>query len=207
MKFSFRSLGRPLFESALIVFSVLLALFVNRYAENQRIERQKDIALNRIVQELDSNRVLIERALLTHRDVVANLRNAAADENDSLRFYLTRDRHFSGKVFQFFTNERSFYQRFPGNTSWSSAKSTGIIAELDYPILEALTKVYDTQTFFMQETIPFITQAMYAPVADNELDTINPLSLRVSELIAQEATTIDYINEALRVIRGELPPP
>ena len=205
MERKLRRLGRPLFESALIVFSVLFALYVNRWAENQRTERQKDIALSRIVQELEGNRVIIEKALQTHRDVVANLRKASADENDSLRFYLVRDRHFSGKVFQFLANGKSFYKQFPSSTSWSSAKSTGIIAEFDYPVLEALTKVYDTQAFFMQETLPTIAQSLYVPVSDNELDTINPLNLRMNELIAQEATTLDRINEALEVIGREKP--
>ena len=60
MKFSLRRLGKPLFESALIIFSVLFALFVNRYAENQRTQEQKQIALGRIVEEMKSNRTIIE---------------------------------------------------------------------------------------------------------------------------------------------------
>ena len=57
----------------------------------------------------------------------------------------------------------------------------------------------------MQETLPTIAQSLYVPVSDNELDTINPLNLRMNELIAQEATTVDRITEALEVIRGEKP--
>lgn len=205
MKFRLRSLGRPLFESALIVFSVLLALYVNRYAETQRVERQKEIALNRIVEELNSNRSIISNALPVHQEAMANLRKASTDENDSLRIYLAGQRAFDEKSIGLITNGRSFYPRFPSNTSWSAAKSTTIIAEFDYKIVEALTDVYDTQEFFTKETLSYITRTFYSPLSDDKRDTIGPLLLQIDELINQEESVIVHIDEALETIGGKKP--
>ena len=41
MKIRLEGFKRLLVESALIIFSVLFALFINRYAENQKTQQQK----------------------------------------------------------------------------------------------------------------------------------------------------------------------
>ena len=207
MKFRFRHLGRPLFESALIVFSVLLALYVNRWAENQRTEEQKQIALERIVQEMKSNQELISDVVQVHKVAVANLQKASTDENDSLRIYLARQNAFDQKAISFITEGSPFYPRFPSSTSWNAAKSTAIIAEFDYEIVEALTDVYDAQEIFAKETFLYIVQTFYNPLPDDELDTINVLLIRIGELVSQEEFTLFNIDKALKVIEGEKPSP
>ena len=202
MGLNLRVLGRPLFESGLIIFSVLFALFVNRCAENQRIEEQKEVALERIVEELKSNRELIKDVMQVHREAVANLRRASTDENDSLRLYLARERFFDQEALGFLISGRSFFPSFPSSTSWNAAKSTAIIAEFDYEIVEALTKVYTTQEFFSEKTLTYIIQIIYSPVTEDERDTINALLLQTSELISQEEFTLQNIEEALEVIEG-----
>ncbi len=205
MERKLRRLGRPLFESALIVFSVLFALYVNRWAENQRIERQKDIALNRIVQELEGNQEIIGAALQVHRSAMTNLQKASADENDSLRLYLADLRAFDEKAISFITSGASFYPQFPSSTSWNAAKSTTIIAEFDYEIVEALTDVYDTQEFFVNETLSYVMQTFYEPLSNDKRDTIGSLLLQIEELSNQEDLTLSNISTALGVIGGEKP--
>ncbi|MEO0331670.1 MAG: hypothetical protein AAF223_08290 [Bacteroidota bacterium] len=67
MRIRIKEFKRLLVESALIVFSVLFALFINRYAESQKLRQQKQVALERIVQEMKSNRELIAEALDIHK--------------------------------------------------------------------------------------------------------------------------------------------
>ena len=108
MKFTPRRLGKPLFESALIVFSVLLALFVNRYAENQRTQEQKQIALERIAEEMKSNRIIIENALQIHERTINNLQTALIDENNALRMYLKDRKYLDSDGFELLMNGESF---------------------------------------------------------------------------------------------------
>lgn len=135
MKFSVSHLGRPLFESALIVFSVLLALYVNRWAENQRTEEQKRVALERIAKELENNQALMKDAHQVHKRILINLEKASLDENDSLRIYLAHQKYFDEKITGFLTNGNPFYRQFPSSTSWNAAEATGIVAEFDYGVV------------------------------------------------------------------------
>ena len=197
MKLKLRRFGRPIFESALIVFSVLLALFVNRWAEDQRIEERKEVALERIAEELRDNQKLVQNVLRIHQSAVVNLQKAVTNDRDSLRSYLAGRRYFDSEIFTLLVDGGSFYPRAPSSTSWEAAKSTGIIAEFDYGIVDILTGTYSIQEISLTSTLPLITQAFFRPIADNELDTINALLARINELISQEETLLWYINEAL----------
>ena len=140
-----------------------------------------------------------------HRGAVVNLQKASTDGNDSLRIYLAKQRVFDGKAFGFITEGKAFYPRFPSSTSWNAAKSTAIIAEFDYEVVEALTDVYDAQEIFVKETFSYIIQTVYNPTSDDERDTINALLLQISELTSQEEFVLSKIEEALKVIGGEKP--
>jgi len=201
MKFKLKGFKRLLVESALIVFSVLFALFINRYAENQKTEQQKQIALERIVQEMKSNRDHIAEALEIHKVALRNLRQAAANENDSLRIYMAKYEYFlDQKVFyHLLDGQISVYPVFPVNTSWQAALATGIVSEFDYQVVEILTDVYSTQEYFMEETFKAITEIISLPI-ENEYQTINTLLFPINELVQQEQKTINHIDEALKVI-------
>lgn len=204
MKFNVRRIGRPLFESFLIVFSVLFALFVNRCAEDQRTEERKKIALGRIQEELRGNQELITNVLVIHKKALSNLQRAAADSDDSLRLYLSARRYVDADFFALFVGGKgSFYPRAPSNTSWNAAKSTGVITEFDYLIVDLLTAAYDTQEVFQESTVSSITDLMFSPISDNELDMIMALSTRIQELISQEENTLTYIKEALHVLSSQ----
>ena len=204
MKPSFRTIGRPLFESFLIVFSVLFALFVNRCAEDQRTEERKEIALDRIEEELRGNQELITNVLAIHQTALSNLQKAAANPKDSLRLYLSEHRYVDGEFYTLLIGGKgSFYPRLPSNTSWNAARSTNVITEFDYLTVDVLTATYDSQESFRANTLPSITHIIFSPVSDNELDTIMALATRIRELISQEENTLIYIDESLKMMSSE----
>ncbi|MEQ9440219.1 MAG: hypothetical protein RIG62_14290 [Cyclobacteriaceae bacterium] len=200
MKIKIEGFKRLLVESALIVFSVLFALFINRYAENQKTQQQKKIAMERIVQEMKNNRELIDSAVQIHEGVLARLQKTATIETDSLRLYLHQRGYFDVKAFGLLVDEQTFYPKFPSNTSWQAAMATGIVSEFDYQVVENLTEVYDIQRFFIEETLKSITGVIYAPVDEDINKTINTLLLQVNELVQQEYTTMNTIDKALETI-------
>lgn len=207
MKIKVKELKRLLIESALIVFSVLFALFINRLAENQKTQQQKQIALERIVQEMQKNRVMIDSAENLHREVLVRRQQAAANERDSLRSTLARRGYFDREVLGILLGRRTFLPEIPKNTSWNAALTTGIIAEFDYEVVAALTEVYDFQKLMTEEILASVLEIFYAPVVEEEIKTINTLSVRLNELISLEQTTIDEIDEALATIYPSNPAP
>ncbi|MEM6840731.1 MAG: hypothetical protein AAF632_00780 [Bacteroidota bacterium] len=201
MKIRLKEFKRLLVESALIVFSVLFALFINRYAENQKMEKQKQVALERISQEMKSNREHIAKALEIHKIALQNLQQAASDENDSLRIYMAEYKYFlDQRVFHHLLDGQiSVYPVFPVNTSWQAALATGIVSEFNYQIVEILADVYSTQEYFMEETFRAVTEIISLPI-ENENQTINTLLFPINELVQQEQKAIDVIDEALKII-------
>ena len=183
------------------MFSVLLALFVNRCAENQRTEDQKEVALQRIVQELKSNQEIIGHALSIHQAVLNNLEAAMRNGDDSLRLYLSIHRYADSDFFQYLVGgQGSFYPRTPSSTAWNAAKSTGIVTGFEYETVDVLTGAYEIQRAFKERTLLSITQVFFSPIEENELDTIMALYARTQELVSQEETALAYIKRALENI-------
>mgnify|MGYP001791414640 CR=1 FL=1 len=204
MRIRIKEFKRLLVESALIVFSVLFALFINRYAESQKLRQQKQVALERIVQEMKSNCELIAEALDIHKTAFRNLQQAATDENDSLRIYMAKYKYFlDQKVFHHLLDgQTSFYPVFPVSTSWQTALATGIVSEFDYQVVEILTEVYTTQEYFLEESLKATIEIISVPIED-ESQTINTLLFPVNELVQQERKTIDAIDKALKLMCPE----
>ena len=67
-------IGRALFEGALIVVAVVLGFWVTEWQEQRRAEAAGQLALERIVAEIESNRGKIARVLPYHEDIAAQLR-------------------------------------------------------------------------------------------------------------------------------------
>src|SRR3954464_6172848 len=91
-------INKLLMESALIVFSVLFALFIDRLAEEYKTQEQKKIALSRIHQELITNQTLISGLITRHQLVVRNLTKANRNPKDSLQVQLLRDGYVDWKL-------------------------------------------------------------------------------------------------------------
>jgi hypothetical protein len=193
-----RNISGLLVESALIVFSVLFALFIDRAAEKAKTGRQKRVALERMQQELLANRELLTDAIRRHRRVVSNLNRVLGNERDSLRVKLLQKGYID---FILLSDGESIYPRLPTRTSWEAALSTGIIAEFDYGVVEALTYVYSSQEFITGQTFQNIVEDLYDVEATNPERKLLKLKLEFEELIAQEVSLQKRIGESLRRMR------
>ena len=87
-----------LIESALIVFSVLFALFIDRMATNIKTNDQKRTALARINQELSENEKLIGVMITRHAEVIENLNAAIQNPNDTLSRRLATDGYLNYRL-------------------------------------------------------------------------------------------------------------
>ncbi len=193
MKMRQRNLSGLLVESALIVFSVLFALFIDRAAEKARTGRQKRVALERVHNELVTNHRLVTEVIARHRLVLANLDRVLRNKDDTLRRRIMQKEYLD---FQLLTGGKSLYPRFPARTSWEAAQSTGIITEFDYEIIEALTGVYSSQEIISQLTLQKIIDDLYDVEAPDRVRKLLKLKLEFEELISQERTLLERIEDS-----------
>ena len=125
-----RRLPRALFESALIIFSVLLALVLNEWRDNRRQALRSQVAVEAIVAELRSNRGAAERAMTFHRSIHKMLEEVAAQGE------LPRPDVVTGGLFN------------PANiveTAWVSARETAALEEWPYDLILQVSRVYERQ--------------------------------------------------------------
>ena len=188
-----------LLEGFLIVFSVLFALFIQNYAEGRKTDKQKVVALERIKREIERNAKVLSEWLPHHQGIHARLTNAVENKNDSLRIKLSLYNLFN---FGVLTNDKQIIQTLLGSTAWETARTTGIINEFDFELVEHLT-----QTYFLQNTLMTSVNgiaAVYFEASTHDLKnldtTLKQLEIRFQEITGQE----NFLNEAYRDVLMKL---
>jgi uncharacterized protein YcbK (DUF882 family) len=88
------------------------------------------------------------------------------------------------------------YQKLP----WETAKTTGIIGEMDFETTQKLTEVYLLQDVISKKTLGQLNKFLFDPGA-HDMDKIDPtliqLHLRLWELTGQENLLEDLFKEIL----------
>ena len=128
-----RWLPRAVFESALIVFSLLLALVLNEWRDDTRQAFRSQVATEAIVAELRSNRAAAERAMQFHRSIHTMLQGVAAQGA------LPRLEVVTGGLFN------------PANvveTAWVSARESAALEQWPYDLIIQVSRVYERQAAY-----------------------------------------------------------
>jgi hypothetical protein len=123
--------GRAALESVLIVLSVLLGFAISEWRDRRATRARAVQALAAIEAEIDSNRVLVQNARVHHRafaDTVA--RYVAAGTPVPERVYLYSGMFNPARVIA---------------VAWESARDGGALAQLPYPLVLRLARVYARQ--------------------------------------------------------------
>ena len=125
-------LPRVMFESALIVISILVALGLDEWRENREDEENVQLALSNFASELLQNQARIEDAAPFNRGLRNVLRNR----------YQTDD---IGSVDEFVNMVESFVPVVLQSAAWETALATGSLAKMKYDLVSALSLTYSLQ--------------------------------------------------------------
>ncbi len=151
-------IGRTIFESGLIIVGIVLGFLVNEWREDLERAQQRDLALDRIIQELQLNREAVARVLPYHEKVAKKLR-ALLDNPPSKPFIDT----FLQDVATAGVGDLVLQ-----DTAWKTASARDSLATLDFGTVQQLSDVYDlaeSGPLFAQLKIfeAFAEPQMYAP--------------------------------------------
>lgn len=124
---------RMLAESALIVFSVLLALALDQWRDGRRQAADARIALDAIVAELQSNRKAADDAMRFHRSIKTKLEAVSA-----AREIPSPELAFGGML----------QPARVVSTAWTSARDTGALSGLPYALVLQVSLVYERQASY-----------------------------------------------------------
>lgn len=126
---------RALFESALIVFSVLLALAVDQWRENRDVAARARQAIAAITTELQANRRAAENARNFHQGLHDRLKEIAG------RQQIPTAAEAANGMF----NPAPLLQ-----TAWSAAREARALDSLPYDLVLKLSRVYEWQQAYSQ---------------------------------------------------------
>ncbi|MDJ0919114.1 MAG: hypothetical protein QNJ05_15250 [Woeseiaceae bacterium] len=132
-------LARYALEAVLIVFSVLLALFLDSVLEDRREARIINELTGHIADEMTSNLAIVDEWLPYHRTVIGEIdRYLASDElRQSL---LTSDGIDFGRLM-----EKGLIQDFYSDSSWQLAQQSEISSRIEFDASYAISQAYLSQ--------------------------------------------------------------
>ncbi len=130
-------LPRVMFESMLIVVSILFALYLDEWRDDRQDAENIEDALAYFVSEIQQNRARVEDA---------------APFNQGLRHVLSRRQevHAIESVATFVNIFESYNPVVLQSTAWETAIATGALAKMDYKLVSALSLTYSLQNRYQQ---------------------------------------------------------
>ncbi len=130
-------LPRVLFESMLIILSILVALGLDEWRDDRQDAENIEHALVNFMGELQQNRARVEDA---------------APFNQGLRHVLNRRQEVKAieSVATFINIIESYNPVVLQSTAWETAIATGSLAKMDYNLVSALSLTYSLQNRYQQ---------------------------------------------------------
>ena len=127
-------------ESLLIIFSILLALVINEFRSNQKLEDSKNKAMESIRLEIENNIESLEHVIPYHIEVGNSIEGLIEKENiqDSLGDY-------TGFELFFQHSKNGFKEPRIQANAWAAAQMSGALALFDNDLIYELSIVYELQ--------------------------------------------------------------
>lgn len=195
-----RKLPELIIDSGLILFSVLLALFLNEYRSQRNEDRLKAEAMFKVQNEIRSNLEITEEWFEYHREVLSNLQNALGDETVRSTVFTEDGVRFWGLM------PRGVVQRLIDDAAWQALKSSSTFSNLDFETMMNLSKIYKLQEEGVESTIRVILNILSSREALDQDQVTNTLILlhnAFGELVSQEDFLIRQFRSTLKELDGD----
>ncbi len=182
-------LPRALFESVLIVFSILLALGLDQWKEDQEIEALVSRSIASFERELRTNKLRLEDVSAYHRGLEQVLRQQSEDtQRRSVKEF--RDVMAALEPPAFFSS------------AWQTALATGGLGRMNFELVSALSLTYGMQLRF-EDSYRTESRVLLAPASlnDETLElTIFYAARFVADVTRSEAELVVFYEQTLALI-------
>jgi hypothetical protein len=182
-------LPRALVESALIVMSILLALALDEWQEDQEIEELIDRSMINFVNELNRNRSRVEDVSVYHQGVWQVLEKwSAAPE--------------AASVIEFRNIMEAMQPVVLTSSAWQTAVATGALGRMDFALVSALSQTYNTQ-FRFDTRYNDVLLSLLTPISlrQENLDiTIYNATRFVADVSSSELELSAYYSQSLQLL-------
>lgn len=183
-------LPRVIFESALIVASILVALALDEWREDREDAEMIQRALSSFLSEIQRNQSKVEES---------------APFNQGLRLVMAR--HYRNRdiesVDEFVKMVGSYDPVLLQSTAWETALATGSLAKMDYELVSALSMTYNLQDRYLKTSQLGMTELTSAQnLSSEKLDLAAYNSIRYLDIVirmeAELQTTLELAQTVVR---------
>ena len=189
-------LPRALVESALIVLSILLAVALDEWQEDQEIEELIDRSMVNFVNELNQNKSRIEDVSAYHQGVWQVLEGwNGSDETAS--------------IIEFRNIMDAMQPVVLTSSAWQTAVATGALGRMDFELLSALALTYNTQ-FRCDDRYNSMLQNLLTPYSLQEENleiTIYNATRFVADVSSSESELGAYFAQSRSMLSNYVPVP
>ena len=190
------NLARSALEAILIVFSVLLALFLDNVMEERSEARKVNELVSHIPDEMKSNLTIVDEWLPYHR--------AAVDEVDRyLESDELQDRLLTADGIDYSSlMERGLIQDFYSISSWQLAQQSEVTSRIDFDVASKISSAYLSQQNVNQTILRFsdffFDRQTHDP--DQLVNSLRILRNLLQELSGQQSVLQHHYRVALESI-------
>lgn len=190
-----------LFESFLIVLSILFALLINEWRKGQEQAAQHDKALAMVLKELQHNRDELKKVMPYHQKVKVELDSIL--KHTSLQVLLEQPvRQYLGDV-----APRGIFPPELQTTAWNTAQLSGAVSLFDEETIYALANVYELQAngvgLTWKEIADYYLDPSLFDMTKNQIH-LSLLGVYFYELYQQERFLKDRTVEAIETLQKKM---
>ena len=183
-------LPRVLFESFLIVISILVALGLDDWRDQRQDDETVTQALLNFASEVQQNKARVEDAAPFNRGLLNVLKNRYEESSIS-------------SVDEFVNMLESYTPVVLQSTAWETALATGALAKMNYNLVSALSLTYSLQNRYQLATNAGMDELMSPQSLSNEqmnLSVFNSIRY-LDDATSMEAELSVVYSEAAAVIQ------
>jgi hypothetical protein len=183
-------LPRVLFESFLIVISILVALGLDEWRDQRQDDETVTQALLNFASEVQQNKARVEDAAPFNRGLLNVLKNRYEESSIS-------------SVDEFVNMLESYTPVVLQSTAWETALATGALAKMNYNLVSALSLTYSLQNRYQLATNAGMDELMSPQSLSNEqmnLSVFNSIRY-LDDATSMEAELSVVYSEAAAVIQ------
>ncbi|MFS4466981.1 hypothetical protein [Maribacter sp. 2210JD10-5] len=191
-------IGKLLSESALIVFSVLLALFISEWRNDYNENKQTQVIIKNIREEISENQKFLETYIPYHEQVKKRINQAYVQDSLETTFFSDKSFDISNVA------PNGILQDRLNNIVWTVAKADKITNRIPLQESKILYEIYD-----QQNTVNKTVERIIAFLSSREIhrkesldESVIVLRTLFNELVGQEKYLNYQYENALKELKN-----
>ncbi|HQU73433.1 MAG TPA: hypothetical protein PKV71_15020 [Calditrichia bacterium] len=176
-------------EAFMVVLGVVIAFGANEYRENSNRQKQVQVALSGILEEIQTNQKALQESLDYHRMLIDTLQVLSRKglERADIRIF----------------NRGFVHPATLQSTAWEAAKATNVVSDIPYQTVREISAIYQQQEVYLQQSLStgsLIYEAMFTKGTEGIISNYRNLSSIHRAFYYQEQRLADRYRDSLEIL-------